>query len=209
MKARRTALLVLFLCAGCAPYRPPPPPQSFAGLPISGSLADAQRAGFGGCFNYTAIEMRCRRHNVMLMGHGPYEAAVDLVGGYGEGGFDQVTLWSEDDQEGVYPVTDLLEAQGWQQCMTGNPERSDQLIYTRPGSPVWITMDLSYWAKRRLRVIPAWNRRELGCTPDGKPYSRGLKSPVRLPHPAADESLHTTRASASRPRPVSSSDRRF
>jgi hypothetical protein len=26
-------------------------------------------------------------------------------------------------------------------------------------------MDLSYWGKRRLRVIPEWNKREPGCKP--------------------------------------------
>lgn len=26
-------------------------------------------------------------------------------------------------------------------------------------------MDLSYWGKRRLRLIPTWNNREPGCEP--------------------------------------------
>jgi hypothetical protein len=165
----------MLFVAACSPQRPPPPHRAFEGLPVSGTLADAQRAGFGGCFNYTAIEMRCRRHDVTLLGQGPYEAAVDLAGGYGEGGFAQVTLWSEGDQDALFPVTDQLERQGWQQCMTGTDERGELLVYTRVGSPVWIAVDLSYWGKRRLRVLPVWNRRELTCTPNGKSYSQGFK----------------------------------
>jgi len=167
--------LAVLLCAGCSPQRTPPTFQSFDGLPVSGELADARRAGFAGCFNYTAIEVRCRRHGVKLLGQGPYEAAVELAGGYGEGGFAELTLWSEGDQDALFPVTDRLESQGWQQCMTGTDERGELLIYTRAGSPVWIAMDLSYWGKRRLRVLPAWNRRELTCKPNGKNYSQGIK----------------------------------
>lgn len=175
MTPRLAMACIFLLCAGCGAYGPPPAHRSFDGLPVSGSLADARRAGFGGCFNYTAIEMRCRQHNVKLLGHGPYEAAVDLPGGSGEGGFSQLTLWSEDDQDAVFPVIDQLEKQGWQQCMTGTDERGELLVYTRAGSPVWIAMDLSYWGKRRLRVLPAWNRRELTCKPNGKSYSQGIK----------------------------------
>ena len=165
----------LLLCGGCHPHRSPPAFQSFEGLPVSGSLADARRVGFAECFNYTAIEMRCRRHDVKLLGQGPYEAAVDPAGGYGEGGFAQVTLWSEGDQDAVFPVIDQLEKQGWQQCMTGTDERGELLIYTRQGASVWFAMDLSYWGKRRLRVLPAWNRRELTCKPNGKSYSQGIR----------------------------------
>jgi len=175
LKRRRTMALALLLCAGCAPHRPPPALQSYDGLPVSGSLADARRAGFAACFNYTAIDMRCRRHDVRLLGQGPYEAAVDLAGGDGGGGFAQLTLWSDGDQEALFPVTDQLEKQGWQQCMTGTDERGELLVYTRSGSPVWVAMDLSYWGKRRLRVLPAWNRRELTCKPNGKSYSQGIK----------------------------------
>jgi hypothetical protein len=172
---RYAMIAVTLLLAGCEAHGPPPALRSFQGLPVCGSLADAQRAGFGGCFNYTAIEMRCRRHNVNLLGSGPYEAAVDLVGGYGEGGFSQVTLWSEEDQDAVFPVIDRLEKAGWQQCMTGTDERGELLVYTQPGSPVWVAMDLSYWGKRRLRVLPAWNRREITCKPNGKSYSQGIR----------------------------------
>jgi hypothetical protein len=175
VKRRGTIAIALLLCAGCDAHSPPPALQSYSGLPVSGSLADARRAGFGDCFDYTAIDMRCRRHNVKLLGQGPYEAAVDLGGGDGSGGFAQLTLWSEEDQDGVFPVTDQLEKQGWQQCMIGTDERGELLVYTRPGSPVWIAMDLSYWGKRRLRVLPNWNRRELACKPNGKNYSQGIK----------------------------------
>lgn len=172
---RRTTLSLLALCASCGPPLTSPRLQLFEGLPISGSLGDAQRAGFSDCFNTTAIEMRCRRHNVMLAGQGPFEAAVDLTGGDGSGGFDQLILWDEGDQDGVFPFTDLLERQGWRQCMTGTAERGDQLIYTRSGSRTWIAMDLSYWSKRRLRLIPDWNRRELKCAPGDVNFSHGFK----------------------------------
>ena len=178
-RARYGALAVLLL-AGCEPHYTAPGRTAYDGLPVSGSLAFANGKGFTECFNYTAIDVRCRRHNVMLLGQGPYEAAVDLVGGYGQGGFNQLTIWSEGSQEEVYKVTDVLEQQGWRQCMTGTDERGDQLVYTRPGSPVWIAMDLSYWAKRRLRVIPAWNRRELQCKPGDKPLSDALKTPLNI-----------------------------
>ncbi|MGL4313198.1 MAG: hypothetical protein ACRCSO_04350 [Sphingomonas sp.] len=162
---RGLALAMLLLCGGCSAQRSPPPATRFADLPVSGSLNDAKRAGFGDCFNFTAIDMRCRRHGVMLLGKGPFEAAVDLIGSDGSGGFDALVLWDDRDQEGVYPVTDALERQGWLQCMTAIDERGDQLIYTRPGSPVWIAMDLSYWGKRRLRILPEWNHHERRCTP--------------------------------------------
>lgn len=172
---RRAALAILFVASGCQPHRPPPETTSYLGLPVSGSLSDARRAGFDDCFNFSAIDMRCRRHKVTIMGEGPFEAAVDLVGGDGSGGFEQLTIWHDRDQEGVYPITDRLEAQGWQQCMTQVDERGDQLIYTRRGSPVWISMDLSYWGKRRLRVLPNWNRRDLRCTPGSTRISGSFK----------------------------------
>lgn len=36
---------------------------------------------------------------------------------------------------------------------------------TRKGMPVLLSMDLSYWGKRRLRLIPIWNRKAPRCTP--------------------------------------------
>lgn len=141
----------------------------FGGLPVSGKLSDAQRAGFNSCVNTDAIRMRCRRHAVMLAKSGPYEAAVDLVGSDGRGGFDQVTLWHDRDNYAVYQITDALEQAGWVYCQTGEGRRGDQIIYTRKGSPVRISMDLSYWGKRRLRIIPEWNQQEPRCTPTEGP----------------------------------------
>jgi hypothetical protein len=153
----------LALLAGCGgPVRPPPPPLWFEGLPVSGSLADARKAGFGGCVEDRA-KMRCRRGGVMLLGQGPYDAALDLVGSGGGGGFDQLTLWHDKDQGAVIAVTAALERQGWRSCLTGEGDKGDQAIYVLEGAPVRISMDISYWAKRRLRVLPAGNKREPGC----------------------------------------------
>lgn len=162
--AKKAAWLALVLLAGCGgPKRPPPAPLSFGGLPVAGSLADAKRAGFVDCIQWDAASMRCRRHHVMLEGSGPYEAAVDLAGGDGSGGFGQLVLWHDQDQYAVYKITDALDKQGWHSCNTGTEDRGDQNIYTHAGVPVRISMDLSYWGKRRLRVIPNWNTRERRC----------------------------------------------
>ena len=67
------------------------------------------------------------------------------------------------DQSAAIPVVTSLERQGWKSCYTGEGIRGDQGIYTHPRSPVWISMDLSYWGKRRLRLIPEWNKRERSC----------------------------------------------
>ncbi len=203
----RWTLLALFLCAGCGPYRSPPARLLYDGLPVSGSRADATRAGFTECMSFTAADLRCRRHNVMIAGQGPYEAAVDMVGGDGSGGFDQITFWSDGDQEEVYKITDVFEQQGWKQCMTGTDERGDQLIYTHPGSPVWIAMDLSYWGKRRLRVIPAWNRRELGCKPGDRSISGALKGmPAKFNRPSAEDATPPTKKGGPAGPPSSSRD---
>lgn len=163
---RRIATLsALMLCIGCDSDRPPPPMLLFGGLPVSGSFADAQRNGFDACFNPDAIRVRCRRHAVMLLAQGPYEAAVDLAGGRGGGGFYELTLWHDRDQYAVYKIRDALKNKGWRYCYTGTDRRGDQVIFTRQGVPVRISMDLSYWGKRRLRVIPEWNKREPGCKP--------------------------------------------
>jgi hypothetical protein len=149
--------------AGCGgPDRPPPPPLSFEELPVSGSLKDALSAGFTSCREDTT-EMRCRRGGVMFLGFGPFNAALDLNGSNGGGGFDQLILWHDRDQSAAIPIGAALERQGWRSCFTGEGDRGDQAIYTHPRARVRISMDLSYWGKRRLRVIPNWNKREPGC----------------------------------------------
>ena len=154
------------LAVGCGgPTRSPPPPLSFDGLPVSGSLADALKAGFNSCRSGT-IDMRCRRDGVMLLGHGPYSAALDLDGNNGGGGFDQLILWHDRDQDALFDMEGALRKQGWRHCYTGEGSRGDQAIYTREGAPVRLSMDLSYWGKRRLRVIPEWNNHESRCQPE-------------------------------------------
>ncbi|MEG3085855.1 hypothetical protein [Sphingomonas sp. PB4P5] len=155
-------LLALLAIAGCE--RPPPPPGLAVGdLPISGSLAAATRRGFTDCFKSDAIRMRCRRHDVMVMGYGPFEAAVDLIGGDGSGGFDQVTFWHDRDQYAVYAIAEAFERRGWTSCYNSLTDRGDQIIYTRKGTPFQVMMDLSYYGKRRLRFVPEWNRRDRRC----------------------------------------------
>lgn len=157
------------LCAGCEPVRAPPPALFYGDLPVSGNLADARAAGFDDCFNMDSIHMRCRRHGVMLENQGPYEAAVDLVGSDGRGGFDQLILWHERDNNAVYKVTELLKKRGWHYCYTGTDYRGDQLILTRKGLSIRMSMDLSYWGKRRLRLIPQWNQKDQRCDPNYSP----------------------------------------
>jgi hypothetical protein len=128
-------------------------------------LKDAQRAGFTDCFNLDAARMRCRRHGVMLQNLGPYEAAVDLLGSDGSGGFDQVILWHDRDKHAVYEITDHLKRIGWNYCYTEMGRWGDQAIFTREGVPVRVSTDLTYYAKRRLRIIPEWNNRERRCKP--------------------------------------------
>ncbi|MEG3178055.1 hypothetical protein U1872_17570 [Sphingomonas sp. RB3P16] len=156
----RGAMLLALLFAGCSAPPPPPASVSFGGLPVSGSLADAKRAGFIDCVSPNWGSQRCRRHGVYLAGAGPYEAAVDLPDG---GGFDELTLWHDGDQYAVYKITDVLDRTGWRNCSTGDGERGDQIIYTKPGVAVRVSMDLSYWGKRRLRLLPASNRKEKRC----------------------------------------------
>lgn len=161
-QALSLAVTMIVLAAGCGPTRPPPPWLSFEGLPVTGSLADALKAGFTNCIPDNA-DMRCRRSGVMVLGNGPYNAAVDLVGGDGAGGFDQLTLWHDRDQNAVQAVTRRLVEQGWRSCFTGKNDRGDQAIYTRDGAPVLFSMDLSYFGKRRLRILPADKSRAHAC----------------------------------------------
>lgn len=160
---RKALALALGLVVGCGRSdRPPPPPLWLDGLPVSGSLADALKAGFDKCIEDT-IEMRCRRSGVMLLGQGPYSAALDLAGSDGGGGFDHLILWHDRDQNAVLAISAALERQGWRSCYTGQGNRGDQAIYTLAGAPVRFSMDLSYWGKRRLRVIPVSSTHEARC----------------------------------------------
>jgi hypothetical protein len=163
--ARSVLAMTLGLLAGCArPDDPPPPPVLMVeGLPVSGSLRDALKAGFNTCADITTTEMRCRRSGVTFHGFGPFSAAVNLSGRKGASGFDQLTLWHDQDQNALLAVATALERQGWKTCFTGEGDRGDQGIYTHPGEPVRISLDLSYSGKRRLRVIPQWNKRERSC----------------------------------------------
>ncbi len=150
------AVAAVLLVAGCssAPPAPPPPSLVYAGLPVSGSLADAKRAGFDNCLQMDGGHLRCRRSGVMLLGEGPYEAALDLTGGDGASGFRQITLWHDRDQSAVLKVGEALKKQGWAFSYTGEGGRGDQMILTRKGAPVHFSIDLSYWGKRRVRILP-------------------------------------------------------
>jgi hypothetical protein len=168
MPPRALLLLTTLLCLGCSPNGPPPPPLSFDGLPVSGSLEAAHRAGFRNCFNTDAIHVRCRRGGVMLLGHGPFEAAMDLLGSYGQAGFDHLTIWHDDDQRALYPILQSLHRAGWRSCHTGTDRAGDQVIFTRPGAAVRFSIDVSYYGERRLRVFAGWRGQKLSspCVPD-------------------------------------------
>ena len=94
----------------------------------------------------------------MLKGFGPFDAAVDLAGGDGRGGFNQLTLWHRGSQDLPVDVSQYLEGEGWDSCMTSRGNWGDQHIFMRKGSPVRISIDISYWGKRRLRVLPELNQ---------------------------------------------------
>ena len=143
----------LLAATGCGPTRPPPPELRFDGLPVSGNLAMAQQAGFTRCVPDN-VSMRCWRTGVRLLGQGPFGAAVDMVGSDGAGGFDQISLWHDSDQMAVHTVGAALKRQGWAECRTGQEERGDKLIYTKAGAPVRVSIEISYWSKRLLRVMP-------------------------------------------------------
>ncbi len=151
----RSALMMAFASlSSCesAPVAPPPPNIAFDGLPVTGTRAFAEGLGFSPCAD-TGSALRCRRVGVMLLGTGPYEGAVDVARRQ-EAGFRQLTLWHDTDQSAIFKATEALGTQGWQRCRTGSEDRGDQEIWTKPGAPVRFSMDLSYWGKRRLRVLP-------------------------------------------------------
>lgn len=104
----------------------------------------------------------------MLYGHGPYEAALDLQGSNGQSGFDHLTLWHEDDQRALYKILVSLHRMGWRSCLTGAGRAGDQAIFTREGAPVRISIDISYYGERRLRIFPNWKPQRLSsrCDPN-------------------------------------------
>ncbi len=156
------ALALLGACDEAGP--PPPPAKAFEGLPVSGGMAAARAAGFARCIAFTTA-MRCRRDGVRIAGEGPFSAALDLAGREGEGGFNQLTLWHDGDQQAVFAIGYALEARGWRSCLVPTPggESGDQKVWTRPGAPVRFAMDVSYWGKRRMRVIPEWRADRPDC----------------------------------------------
>lgn len=149
------AIATLVLATACSggPEQAPPPNTSLNGLPITGSVPFAKSLGFTRCLDFNAY-LRCRREGIMFAGEGPYSGAVDSSGTDGRSGFDQLTMWSEQDQFVVTKVGLRLLAAGWTLCRTGTADRGDQSIYTKAGSPVRVSIDASYWGKRRLRVLP-------------------------------------------------------
>lgn len=163
-------ILVLTLIAWIRrePNRPPPPTEWFAGLPVSGDLANALRAGFDYCLDMDAVNVRCRQHGVMIYGDGPYEAAVDLRGSKGQLGFDHLTLWHDHDQAALYKILGSLHERGWISCHTELGHGGGQAIFTHRASPVFASLDLNYYGKRRLRLFPVWHAPELTgpCIPD-------------------------------------------
>lgn len=168
MAGRAPTIAAFLFAVGCGgPTRAPPPPLLFNDLPVSGSLATALDTGFNRCLEFI-IDMRCLKHGVMIEGQGPYNAAVDLVGSDGSGGFDVLTLWHDDDQTALFAVGRALEQRGWQTCITGQGYIGDQKIYTRAGSPVRMSMDISYYMKRRLRIFPEWNAKKPRCQPESE-----------------------------------------
>jgi hypothetical protein len=160
----RAALLAPLLLTGCEPpHRPPPPTLLYEGLPVRGSMADAVRAGFNDCMKDSQT-VRCRRKDTKLLGYGPYLAVVRPLYSDGSGGFEEVTFYNDWDQSAVLPIGAFLEKSGWTICRTGQDENhGDQVIYTKAGSPVRFSMDLSYWGKRRFRILPEANQPKGHC----------------------------------------------
>jgi hypothetical protein len=147
--------LMLMALSSCEERKPPPASFNYGELPVSGTWADARRAGFKACIA-TNVDMRCRREGVSFEGRGPFSGAVDLVGGDGGGGFDHVTLWHKTDQSALVGIVSKLRVAGWSECLTPVGNRwGGQAIYQHQGSPIFISMDLSYWSIRRLMVYRA------------------------------------------------------
>ena len=61
------------------------------------------------------------------------------------------------------PCAAVLEREGWTVCLTGNDNAGDQEIYTRPDRRLTVSIDISYWAMRRLRLFPQWQKPKPAC----------------------------------------------
>lgn len=154
MSSRLIVLAALLLLASCdEPVSPPVRPLRilptlyFEGLPLAGTRATSDKAGFTTC-GPGVYGLRCRKE-VTLMGVGPVVAAVDLIPAK-DGGperFDHVTLYHEADQSALVPLGDALKAAGWQHCLGADAES-----YGQPGSPIRIAIDTNYWGKRRALI---------------------------------------------------------
>lgn len=156
-------MLAVTLLASCGEARQPPAAFLFEDLPVSGSLADARRAGFTACLSGN-VDMRCRKEGVFFRRHGPFSAAVDLQGGDGAGGFDHLTLWHALDQSALVAITNVLRDEGWSECL--KPMGSSwegRAIYQHKDSPIFIALDLTYWDRRTLKVYQAAPARIPGC----------------------------------------------
>lgn len=177
---RTGAVLSALAAAACTPDRPPPPDLVFAGLPVTGDLAGARRAGFDRCVNIDAVNLRCRRNGIMIFGKGPFQAALDLRGESGESGFRHVTIWSDDDQRALYQVPVALAGRGWKFCYTGTDRSGDQAVFTHPDEPFVIHMDISYYGKRRIRIFPSGGSPELSspCKPADNLSLFGLNTEI-------------------------------
>jgi hypothetical protein len=142
------ALLPLAACD-----KPPPPiPAAIApaavyeGLPLTGNQGTALAAGFRECMEVNRA-VRCTKRDVPVLGVGPYTAAIDLAGTGPVPLFDHVTLWHDRDQGAILDIGDTLKRGGWKSCLSGDFE-----YYGRADTPVRVTIDASYWGKRRAVI---------------------------------------------------------
>jgi hypothetical protein len=155
-------LMALGLTGGCDAPAKPPRNLLIDGLPVTGSLAFAHQSGFRQCLDFNNA-LRCRRDGIFLLGAGPYSGAVDSGGSDGGEGLRQLILWSDRDQDAVLSIGAKLAERGWALCRTGTQDRGDQDIYTRAGSRARVSIDISYWGKRRLRLLPEDGRSTGRC----------------------------------------------
>lgn len=156
-------LLAVTLLGSCGEARQPPATFLFENLPVSGSLADARRAGFTACVSHN-VDMRCRKEGVFFRKHGPFSAAVDLQGGDGAGGFDHLTLWHSSNQGALVEITNELRGDGWSECLTPlGSSWEGRAIYQRKDSPIFIALDLTYWDRRTLKLYRAASTKAPRC----------------------------------------------